>query len=268
MLADYHVHCSCSADSDTPAEEQVRAALEYGLDELCLTDHADTANRAGIAGPFLYDWTEVRRVNLALREQFGHRLALPLGAELGMAHLDFEMADRWLDAVPEIDFVIASQHHVSARCGGIDLWEYTFPPEQLHTMLQDYFDDLLTIADWGRFSVMGHMTLPVRYMLRRGLPMPDLTAYSDRIDAVLRRLVEKGLGLECNTAKGGSPRLPEGDILRRYRELGGEIITLGSDAHTPDAVGAGIRETQELLRECGFRYVCAFREKKPVFHNL
>jgi histidinol phosphatase-like PHP family hydrolase len=100
------------------------------------------------------------------------------------------------------------------------------------------------------------------------IDMAWVREYGDRIDAVLRRLVEKGLGLECNTAKGGSPRLPEGDILRRYRELGGEIITLGSDAHTPDAVGAGIRETQELLRECGFRYVCAFREKKPVFHNL
>ena len=154
------------------------------------------------------------------------------------------------------------------RCGGIDQWDYPFLPEQTDTMLQDYFDDLLTVAKWGRFSVMGHLTLPVRYILRRGYPMPDLTPYRDRIDAVLKCLAEKGLGLECNTAKGGSPRLPDGDILRRYRELGGEVITLGSDAHTPEAVGAGIREAQELLRQCGFRYVCTFREKKPVFHKL
>lgn len=268
MLADYHVHCSCSSDSKAPPEAQVCAALEAGLDELCLTDHAETADRAGVQGPSAYDWTEIRQTNRELKEKFGHRLALPLGVELGMAHLDFAMADRWLDAAPELDFVIASQHHVSPRCSGIHQVRYTFPPEQLNTMLADYFDDLLAVAKWGRFSVMGHLTLPVRYMLRRGLPMPDLTPYRDRIDAVLRCLAETGRGLECNTAKGGQPRLPEGDILRRYRELGGEIITLGSDAHTPEAVGAGIREAQALLRECGFRYVCTFRARKPVFHKL
>ena len=268
MLADYHTHCSCSPDSDTLPELQVQAALACGLDALCLTDHVDTADRAGIAGPEVYDWTEIRRVHQELCEKFGHRLELPLGAELGVAHLDLDMADRYLDAAPELDFVIASQHHVSARCGGIDLWDYAFPAEEIDTMLEDYFEDLLKIARWGRFSVLGHLTLPVRYMMRNGLPAPDWIRYQDRIDAVLRCLAESGLGMECNTARGGSPRMPEGDILRRYRELGGEIITLGSDAHTPEFVGAGIREAQELLRCCGVRYICTFREKKPVFHQL
>lgn len=266
MLADYHTHCSCSEDSDTPPEQQVLAALNCGLEELCLTDHADTADRAGVPGPDDYDWSAVRRVNREMRERFGDRIALPLGVEVGAARLD--LADRWLDTIPEIDFVIASQHHVSGRCGGIDLWDYRFPQGQLETMLEDYFDDLLAVAKWGRFSVLGHMTLPLRYMMKAGLPPADLTPYRDRIDAVLRRLTESGLGLECNTSRGVGPRLPGEDILRRYRELGGEIITLGSDAHTPEFVGAGIREAQELLRECGFRYVCTFRERKPVFHKL
>ena len=268
MLADYHVHCSCSADSDTPPEAQVQAALACGLEELCITDHVDMADRAGVIGPYDYDWSEIRRVNLELREKYGHRLALPMGAELGVAHMDLDMANRYLDAIPEIDFVIASQHHVSARCGGIDLWDYTFPSGKTEMMLTDYFADLLTVAKWGRFSVLGHLTLPVRYMLRNGLPRPDLTPYRDQMDALLKCLIENGLGLECNTSKGSGLRLPDGDILRRYRELGGEIITLGSDAHTPEAVGAGIRDAQELLRECGFRYVSAFRERKPVFHKL
>ena len=268
MLADCHVHCHCSADSDTPPEAQVLSALEHGLDVLCLTDHVDMADRAGTIGPSVYDWTEIRRVNAELRKRFEGQIELPMGAELGMAHLDLDMANRYVDGIPELDFLIASQHHVSCRCGGIDLWGYGFPVEQMDTMLKDYFDDLLTVAKWGRFSVLGHMTLPVRYMLQRGLPMPDLTPYRDRTDAVLKCLSESGLGLECNTVRGGSLRLPEGDILRRYRELGGEIITLGSDAHSPEFVGAGIREAQELLRQCGFRYVCTFRERKPVFHKL
>ena len=137
MLADYHVHCSCSADSETPPEAQIQSALAAGLEELCFTDHADTANRAGVSGPYDYDWSEVRRVNREMRERFGDRIALPLGTELGVAHLDLEMADRWLDAIPEIDFIIASQHHVSQRCGGIDLWDYTFPEGQLEIMLEE-----------------------------------------------------------------------------------------------------------------------------------
>ena len=268
MLADYHVHCSCSADCDTPPEAQVQAALACGLDELCFTDHVDMANRAGVIGPPVFDWTENRRIHLELQEKYGHRLALPLGAELGVAHLDLDMANRYLDAVPEIDFVIASQHHVSPRCGGIDLWDYTFPAGKTETMLADYFEDLLTVARWGRFSVMGHLTLPIRYLLRNGLPRPDLTPYRDQVDTLLKCLAESGLGLECNTSKGSGLMLPDDSILRRYRELGGEIITLGSDAHTPEAVGAGIREARELLRECGFRYVCTFRERKPAFHKL
>ena len=268
MLADYHTHFNCSEDSDTLPELQVKAALDCGLDALCLTDHVDTANRAGVAGPEVYDWTEIRRVHKELCEKFGHRLELPLGAELGMAHLDLAMADRYLDAAPELDFVIASQHHVSARCGGIDLWDYTFPAEEIDTMLEDYFEDLLKIARWGRFSVLGHLTLPVRYMLRNGLPAPDWTRCQDRIDAVLRCLAESGLGMECNTARGGSPRMPEGDILRRYRELGGEIITLGSDVHGPAHIGCGIRENQLLLKECGFKRFCTFEKMEPIWHEL
>lgn len=268
MLADYHVHCSCSADSDTPPEAQVRAALDCGLEELCLTDHVDMANRAGVVGPAVFDWSDFRRVNLELREKYGHRLALPIGAELGIAHMDLEMANRYLDGIPEIDFLIASQHHVSARCGGIDLWDYTFPPEQAEMVLADYFDDLLTVAKWGRFSVIGHLTLPIRYMLRSGLPKPDLSPYRDRIDALLRCLAEKGCGLECNTSKGTGPWLPDGDILRRYRELGGEIITLGSDAHSLRHIGCAIPENQALLKECGFKRFCTFEKMQPVWHEL
>ena len=100
------------------------------------------------------------------------------------------------------------------------------------------------------------------------LPPLDVKRYWDQIEAILKCVVESGRGIECNTSRGQGPWLPGRDILRRYRELGGEIITLGSDAHTPEFVGEGIREGQELLRECGFRYICTFRELKPIFHKL
>ena len=269
MLADYHTHCWCSSDSRTPPEDQARAALDRGLEALCLTDHVDLFDREGRPTPASRDWSRVRETHRQLNRDFGDRLQLPLGVELGEASADFPRADRYLDDIPEMDFIIASQHNVSPRFGGRDLICCDLREMDLEGVLADYFEALLAIARWGRFSVLGHLTLPDRYAQRRcGLPPLDFAPHADRIDAILRCLAETGRGLECNTSRGRGPLLPEAPILRRYRELGGEIITIGSDAHSPESVGAGVRETQELLRDLGFRYICTFRALEPVFHRL
>ena len=85
--------------------------------------------------------------------------------------------------------------------------------------------------------------------------------------SVFRALIENGCGIECNVNRGNTP-LPDAKWLRLYHELGGEIITIGTDAHTPEFVGMRARETQELLKSCGLNYVCTFEKKKPVFHKI
>ena len=269
MLADYHTHCRCSEDSSAAPEDMAAAALGMGLEELCLTDHVDLMDLRGLPTSGEYDWTPIRETHRALTEAFGSRLGLPMGVELGEAALDFARADRYLDGAPDLDFIIASHHQASPRCGGGDLICQDFRQVDFGVLLEDYFAALLATVRWGRFSVLGHLTLPDRYAQRKfGLPPLDFSPFADQIDQILRLLAETGRGLECNTSRGHGPLLPEAPILRRYRELGGEIITLGSDAHAPDSVGAGIREGRELLRTLGFRYLAAFRAGTPIFHRL
>ena len=120
------------------------------------------------------------------------------------------------------------------------------------------------------FQTLGHLDYVVRYGKSREKEY-SYTDYADIIDEILKLLIEKEKGLEVNSAglKYGLPFAhPHPDVLKRYRELGGEIITIGTDAHTPEFVGMRARETQELLKSCGLNYVCTFEKKKPVFHKI
>ena len=136
-----------------------------------------------------------------------------------------------------------------------------------HHVIDAYLTEMLSLAKWGRFSVLGHLTLPVRCINEiRGKDIP-FRPHMAQVEEILRILIEKGVGIECNTNRGHTP-LPDAEILTLYRRLGGEIITLGSDAHTADYLGCAIAERQELLLSCGFRYFTTFQKGKPDFRPL
>ena len=130
-----------------------------------------------------------------------------------------------------------------------------------------YLTLVLETAKWGKFSVLGHLTLPLRYMNENHGMHMSFDGFEDEVSQVFRALIENGCGIECNVNRGNTP-LPDAKWLRLYHELGGEIITIGTDAHTPEFVGMRARETQELLKSCGLNYVCTFEKKKPVFHKI
>ena len=133
--------------------------------------------------------------------------------------------------------------------------------------IADYLDRVQALADWGGFDVLGHLTLPLRYMNENHGMHMSFDGFEDEVAQVFRALIENGCGIECNVNRGNTP-LPDQKWLRLYHELGGEIITIGTDAHTPEFVGMRARETQELLKNCGLDYVCTFEKKKPVFHKI
>ena len=139
--------------------------------------------------------------------------------------------------------------------------------EAAQAALGDYLDEALDLAKLGGFTVMGHLTLPLRYFNgMRGLNV-SFDPYEDQIRMILQTLIENGRGIELNCNRGDMP-LPDEKWLKIYRELGGELITLGTDAHSTQHVGCSIRERQTLLRECGFTRFCTFEKQKPVWHNL
>ena len=123
------------------------------------------------------------------------------------------------------------------------------------------------LVQWGKFNVLGHLTLPLRYIKNNaGLDM-TFDKWMDRIEDIFSVMIPKGIGLELNTNRGGGP-LPALNILRRYREMGGEILTFGSDAHTADYIGYQISQYQQRLKDDGWRYFTTFEKGKPIFHTL
>ena len=133
--------------------------------------------------------------------------------------------------------------------------------------LGDYLEEALALAKQGGFTVMGHLTLPLRYFNEMRGFHTSFDPYEEQIREILKTLIENGRGIELNCNRGNQP-LPDGKWLKIYRELGGEVITLGTDAHSTQHVGCSVRERQALLKSCGFTRFCTFEKQKPIWHAL
>ena len=267
-LADYHTHSDCSPDGSETIARMAEAALAHGLDEICITDHVDTIYWGSKAPRWDFDWPKALAELEEARRLYGDRLTIRLGAELGEATMSFQRAQHLLDHAPKLDFVIGSVHMAGEKFGNFDFYYIEKNTETYyHALIDSYLEDVLRLAEWGRFSVLGHLTLPLRYMNENLGEHMTFDDHMGQVEDIFRTLIPKGLGIECNTNRGHTP-LPDAPLLRRYREMGGEVITLGSDAHSCDMVACAIRERQQLLRDCGFRYFCTFEGGKPVFRRL
>lgn len=267
-LADYHTHTTCSPDARNTMTEMAAAAAAAGLQEICFTDHVEplkwncTVPKAGD-----HDWAPLKRAFAEACSAAPESVQLRLGIEIGDAIWNIDWVERQLERAPELDFIIGSVHSLPPPA---DCNLALFPPAdetEARAGLSDYLDSVERMVRWGKFQVVGHLTLPLRYLNeRRGFHL-TFDGFEDRLEAILRLVVEQGLGIEVNTNHGNTP-LPDEKWLRMYRALGGEIITLGSDAHRTDGVGCAIREGQALLRACGFRRFCTFDRRQPVWHDL
>ena len=267
-LADYHTHSRISPDARSSMAEMARAAVAAGLDELCFTDHLEPVNWYTQVPRDPFEWDALQEEFRQAREELGDRIRLRLGVELGDAPRDFAHTERLMADAPELDFIIGSEHMLSEKYGYMDLSQFDPADEaEAREGIADYLHQVRLMAGWGKFNVLGHLTLPLRYLNEnRGFHL-TFDGFEDEVEDILRTLLENGCGIEVNTNRGNEP-LPSEKWLRMYRRLGGEIITLGTDAHTTEFVGRAIRERQELLRECGFRRFCTFEKQKPIWHEL
>ncbi len=268
FYADQHMHSNISFDSHTPRTTMAEAALGAGLSALCFTDHYDVVDENGHIHP-TYDWQPARRQQAEACATLGDQLVLGYGIEVGNAPENFAAAEGVLQE-PGLDLVIASIHNGSAALNRVDYYCADYDSTALcHRHLEDYFGSLLQLADWGQFDVLGHLPYPLRYMRDRDHQPVTLDPYQDVIREILRRTVQAGRGIELNTCLYHPDSAADyAGILTTFRELGGEIVTVGADAHTPNNVGHAIADGYQLLCQCGFRYVSHFVGRTPQFHSL
>ena len=264
MLWDTHMHSQYSGDSDAPQEDMIRAAIRAQLPGICFTDHLDI-DYPDNPEAFLLDLPNYTSSVFAMQEQYRDQISVRYGIELGLQpHLAALHAD--ILSQYDFDFVIGSSHVVH----GYDPY---FPPFwKTHTEeegYREYFESILeNIRAFDDFDVYGHIDYVVRYGPTRNENY-TCARYSDVIDEILRLLIEKGKGIEINTGGFkyglGHPN-PCEEILARYRELGGEIITVGADAHAPEHVG--FEKVPQILKDAGFTYYTVFRKRKPEFIKI
>lgn len=268
-LADYHVHSRISPDASASMTELAEAAIAAGLQELCFTDHVDSIAWGTTKLRDSYDWSALAAEFEAAQTAVGNRITLRLGIELGDACWDFAHTEKLLADAPPLDFIIGSVHMLSRRYDGLDL--YYFDPkteEEAYDGIADYVERVRALAEWGNFDVLGHLTLPLRYLNENKGFHLTMDRFGSEITDIFAILNRQGIGIELNTNRGNTP-LPDEMWLRLYEDMVQKpVITLGTDAHTPEYVGCAIRERQKLLQKCGFTRFCTFARRKPIWHDL
>ncbi|MBQ3131615.1 MAG: histidinol-phosphatase HisJ family protein [Clostridia bacterium] len=259
MLADYHIHTCYSADSRAPIKDQLDAALSAGLTHICFADHVD------------FDGSHLPPADIAARNEEILRLApmypsldISLGMEMGMedsranelAHLHAKDA--------HLDFIIGSVHMVD----GVD----AYYPEFFENRTQEqtygcYIEKLSRTVKVSDFSVMGHYDFCTKYSPYSDRPM-KYSMFPEMFDDIFRVLIERGRTLEINSSAWRNDPAWGLDVFSRFRELGGEFVTIGSDAHQPERVGARVKEALELAKAAGIRYIATFKNMKPIMHKI
>jgi histidinol-phosphatase (PHP family) len=266
MYWDTHMHTNFSGDSDALPQDMVQAAITRGLSGICLTDHEDLDYPYDDVN-FDLDLAAYEQAVRQLQGAYGRQIEILYGIELG---LQPHLADRHSAIVSShaYDYVIGSSHLVH---GKDPYYPSYYENRTEREAYEEYFRSILeNISAWKGFDVYGHIDYVVRYGPNRDADY-SYAAYRELIDPILTALIDAGKGIEVNTAGwkyGLSQPNPCADILRRYRELGGEIITTGADAHKPEHIAYDFQRLPDLLKSCGFRYYTIFRQRRPVFLPL
>lgn len=266
FLADYHTHSLCSFDGSAPLTELAEAAVNAGMTELCLTDHCDLLNTQG-RPDLSFRWGPVEEQLALARPLFEDRLPIRMGVELGAA---WEFPDFCGELVshPELDFVLGSVHNLSLADGGQDFYYVNYKSnEDCYYVLDRYFDCMERLAEMDCYDVLAHIIYPLRYMNGRDGQHAGLERYEAQLRRIFSTVISKGKGIEVNTCRGETVEDWRW-TLELYRDCGGRLITLGSDAHLSQDVGKGIRAAAELVKELGFDSVARYIKRKPEMVRL
>ena len=265
--SDYHTHTRLSGDSKSTLLENAKAAQRAGVAELCTTEHWNLLDQQGNRLPATYDFSPVLQQWRQLRNRWAGKVELRVGIELGNSTVDTAAVEDAL-RLPQLDFVIGSLHSTSLDWGGIGIYtaaKACRSRQEAVRLLEDYITQLETLVDAGTFDVLGHIIYPLRYLPEEY--QLSLEPWEDRLASLLTRTSQMGKGIEFNTTQGTT--LTQWIwVLELYRRMGGEIITLGSDAHRPEFIGAGFDQALSMLEQIGFRWVSTYRRRTPCFHRL
>ena len=235
------------------------------MHEICFTDHIDYdyPKENGI-NEFLFEPSAYFEELFSLKDEFRNRLKIKIGVETGLNQSTIAPNKELIHSYP-FDFVIGSSHIIDGKDPYYpDYWEGQNPND----IIEHYYESVLDIATvYDDYDVFGHIDYIRRYV-------PDKSYvyihddFTDIIDMILKNIIAKGRGLEFNTrglSNGITSFVPTISLFKRYHDLGGEIVTLGSDAHNVKKLGFGFRTARDILINTGFKYIATFEQREATF---
>ena len=270
IKADYHLHSYHSGDSEAPMEQMIQSAIKKGLTHICFTEHNDfdyPASKDEKPDIFLLNADSYLYELLSLRQKYENQIKIGFGVELGLQKESVRKNAVFAKS-HEFDFIIASSHVLN----GYDPFYGTFfEGRSEQEANREFFTSILeNIKLMPNFDVCGHLDYIVRYAPTKDTNY-NCEEYFDIFDQIFTYLIENEKGIECNTGGfrcGLTTTNPCFKLLSRYRELGGEIITIGSDAHNPADLACDFNKAEELLKAAGFQYYCIYEHRIPEYKRL
>lgn len=289
MREEYHIHCEFSDDSPTPMEKQIETAISKRIDEMCFTDHVDYGIKRDWDDPrgILYrepdgmsssnsdpepmanvDYPKYFAKIERMQAQYHGEIIIKKGLEFGIQTItipDFEKL--YAKYEDQLDFTLLSMHQVNNQ----EFWTQDFQRGKMQKEYNDeYYDEIYKVQQsFKHYSVLAHIDLLARYDPAGIYPFEK---EEDKIAEILKLAIQDGKGIELNTSSwhyGLSDTQPSRKILKLYKDLGGKILTIGSDAHVPQYVADHYDEAVDILKnEIGFTEICTFEHMRPIFHTL
>lgn len=270
ITSDCHMHTKHSGDSSTPMEEMILQSIFQGLTTICFTEHNDfefPITDLDPKGKFECNADLYFKEFNEYQNKYAGKIQLLFGIELGLQPSVIKQNKSYVEA-NNFDYIIGSSH----LCNGIDpSCSGFYKGRSEEEAYREYFDSVLeNIMNFSDFDVYGHLDYVVRYGPNADTKY-SYAKYHDILDRILSLLIDKGKGIEINTGglkRGMRDLHPCADIIKRYKDLGGEIITVGSDAHVPKNIAAYFSRAEDVLNECGFKYYTVFEHRTPIFKKL
>ena len=287
MYADYHLHCEYSDDSNEPMENQIQEAITLGLDEMCFTDHVDYGIKRDWDDPegiiIRHAIEHGKEVDLVLanvnypkyfealnmyQKKYASSISIKKGLEFGIQSITVDAYEKlYASYQDDLDFVLFSMHQVN----NLEFWTQDFQKEKTQKQYNDeYYKEIYqTMQIFHHYSCLAHLDLLARYDENGIYPFEN---EKDIIAEILKYAIRDGKGIEINTSSwkyGLKDTQPSRAILKLYKDLGGKIITVGSDAHETKYLASHIKDAYAILKnEIGINEICTFDHMQPIFHKI
>ncbi len=274
-MYDSHTHTVNSPDGRQTIDDLCLTAIEMGVKGIAVTEHT---HLSPVYLHYFPDFKPLPSIKQGIKdvlygqEKYGDKLLLTCGLEVD-EYLDDPKGNDELLSLYDFDVLLGSIHYL--KDGKWDLqyskviYDNTVSDQELKDYLKAYFEAIALMAEKTDIDVLAHLTCPMRYINGRHGRGLDISEFTPLIRDILKTIISRKIALEINTtgllrSELGGCLCPDNDLIVLYKDLGGSLITLGSDAHQTIGIAEGFNEAKAILKQLGFSKYHFYKNRKPM----